>query len=152
MGGDLLQANAREQAADITRRQRDPEHQRDAGESQRHRALLLRMLRGGEFNGARLLSRKTVELMRQDHLPPGHPPIAPFNFGYGYGVSVVRSLAEKKDLCSVGEFGWGGAAGTNAWIDPAEDMVSMVMLQLYPSKGPLIDHRLKTLFTQAIVD
>jgi len=112
----------------------------------------LMLLRGGEWNGIRLLSRKTVELMRQDHLPPGHPPIVPFNFGYGYGVSVIRSLAEKKDLCSVGEFGWGGAAGTNAWIDPAEDMISMIMLQLYPSKGPFIDHRVKTLFTQAIVD
>ena len=65
---------------------------------------------------------------------------------------MIRSLAEKKDLCSVGEFGWGGAAGTNAWIDPVEEMVSMVMFQIYPSKISMIDHRVKTLFTQAIVD
>lgn len=112
----------------------------------------LMLLRGGELDGVRLLSRKTVELMRQDHLPPGHPAIEPFKFGYGYGVSVVRSLAEKQSLCSVGEFGWGGAAGTNAWIDPVEDMVSMVMLQISPSKVPMIDHRVKTLLTQAIAD
>ena len=112
----------------------------------------LMLLRGGEFNGVRLLCRKTVELMRQDHLPSGYPTIEPFNFGYGYGVAVIRSLAEKKDLCSVGEFGWGGAAGTNAWIDPVEEMVSMVMFQIYPSKISMIDHRVKTLFTQAIVD
>jgi len=111
----------------------------------------LMLLRGGELDGVRLLSPKTVELMRQDHLPPGHPPIEPYRFGYGYGVSVVRSLAEKQGLCSVGEFGWGGAAGTNCWIDPQEDMVSMVMYQLKPSQVPQIDHRIKTILTQAVV-
>jgi len=112
----------------------------------------LMLLKGGEFKGKRLLSRKTVELMRQDHLPPGHPAIEPFKFGYGYGVSVVRSLAEKQGIGSVGEFGWGGAACTNAWIDPAEDMISMVMAQLKGSKVPMIDHRIKVCLTQAIVD
>lgn len=111
----------------------------------------LMLLRGGELDGVRLLSRKTVELMRQDHLPPGQPAIEPFKIGYGYGVSVVRSLAERQNICSVGEFGWGGAAGTNTWIDPAEDMVSMVMFQLMETKVPFIDHRVKTVFTQAIV-
>ena len=112
----------------------------------------LMLLQNGEMDGHRLLSRKTVDLMRQDHLPPGHPAIEPFKFGYGYGVSVVRSLAEKQGISSVGEFGWGGAACTNAWIDPSEDMISMVMLQLKPSKVPYIDHRVKVAFTQAIND
>lgn len=111
----------------------------------------LMLLGGGALDGVRILSPKTVELMRQDHLPPGHAAIAPFNFAYGYGVSVVRNLAEKQNICSVGEFGWGGAAGTNAWIDPQEDMVSMVMYQLLPSKVPMIDHRVKTGLTQALV-
>jgi CubicO group peptidase (beta-lactamase class C family) len=112
----------------------------------------LMLLGDGSFEGKRLLSRKTVELMRQDHLPLGHPAIEPFKFGYGYGVSVVRSLSEKQGISSVGEFGWGGAAGTNAWIDPSEDLVSMVMFQLKPSKVPQIDHRIKTGLTQAIDD
>ena len=112
----------------------------------------LMLLRGGELDGVRLLSRKTVELMRQDHLPPGQPAIEPFKIGYGYGVSVVRSLAERQNICSVGEFGWGGAAGTNAWIDPVEDMVSMVMYQITTPKVPYIDHRVKTILTQAIAD
>jgi CubicO group peptidase (beta-lactamase class C family) len=112
----------------------------------------LMLLAGGELDGTRLLSRKTVELMRQDHLPPGHPAIEPYKFGYGYGVSVVRSLAEKQGITSVGEFGWGGAACTNAWIDPVEQMISMVMVQLRPSKVPMIDHRVKVALTQAIAD
>lgn len=111
----------------------------------------LMLLGGGSLDGVRVLSPKTVELMRQDHLPPGHPAIEPFKFGYGYGVSVVRSLAEKQNIGTVGEFGWGGAAGTNAWIDPAEEMVSMVMYQLKPAKVPMIDHRVKVGLTQAIV-
>jgi len=112
----------------------------------------LMLLGGGVLDGQRLLSPKTVELMRQDHLPPGHPAIAPYNISYGYGVSVVRSLAEKQGICSVGEFGWGGAAGTNAWIDPQEDMVSMVMFQIRGSLVPMIDHRVKVALTQAIID
>lgn len=122
-----------------------------AGTTADYLRFALMLLRGGELDGVRLLSPKTVELMRQDHLPPGHPPIMPFRFGYGYGVSVVRSLAEKQGLGSVGEFGWGGAAGTNCWIDPQEDMVSMVMYQLKPANVPMIDHRVKTILTQAIV-
>ena len=112
----------------------------------------LMLLNGGVLDGQRLLSRKTVELMRQDHLPPGHPAIEPYKISYGYGVSVIRSLSERQGICSVGEFGWGGAAGTNAWIDPQEDMVSMVMFQIRPSLVPMIDHRVKVAFTQAIVD
>jgi CubicO group peptidase (beta-lactamase class C family) len=83
----------------------------------------LMLLNGGVFRNQRLLSPKTVELMRQDHLPPGHPPIEPHKFGYGYGVSVLRRLAEKQGIGSVGEYGWGGYAGTNAWIDPQEEKI-----------------------------
>lgn len=112
----------------------------------------LMLLGNGQHDGVRILSRKTVELLRQDHLPPGHPAIEPFKFGYGYGVSVLRSLAEKQGIGSVGEFGWGGAAGTNAWIDPQENMISMVMLQLKPAKIPRLDHLIKIALTQAIAD
>jgi len=111
----------------------------------------LMLLGNGSLGGVSILSPKTVELMCQDHLPPGHPPVEPYKFRYGYGVSVVRSLAEKQNISSVGEFGWGGAAGTNTWIDPQEDMVSMVMFQITSSKVPMIDHRVKVAFTQSIV-
>lgn len=112
----------------------------------------LMLLGNGMFDGTRILSRKTVELMRQDHLPAGHPCIEPYKFGYGYGVSVVRSLAEKQGIASVGQFGWGGAATTNTWIDPQEDMISMVMTQLRPQKGISVDHTIKVAFYQAIDD
>jgi CubicO group peptidase (beta-lactamase class C family) len=112
----------------------------------------LMLLGGGALNGVRILSPKTVELMRQDHLPPGHPAIEPYKFGYGYGVSVLRSLTEKQGIGSVGEFGWGGAAGTNVWIDPQEDMVCLVMFQLRNPVIPMIDHRTKVALTASIID
>lgn len=90
----------------------------------------LMLLGDGTFAGTRILGRKTVELMRQDHLPPGHGPIEGFNFGFGLGVSVTRRLGELHELSSVGEFGWGGAACTQVFIDPAEDMITMIMPQL----------------------
>ena len=111
----------------------------------------LMLLNNGAFNGAQILGRKTMELMRQDHLPAGHPAIAPFRFGYGFGVSVLRSLAEKQGIGSVGEFGWGGAATTNAWIDPQEDMVCLVMMQLLPKTTHGLDKKLKDAMYQALV-
>jgi CubicO group peptidase (beta-lactamase class C family) len=112
----------------------------------------LMLLGRGEFGGARLLGRKSAELMTSDHLPPGHPPLDVNLRGYGLGVSVVRRLGETHQLASVGEFGWGGAACTQVWIDPTEQMVTMIMLQLRPrEKFPLMD-LFKHAAYQAIVD
>ncbi|HJP32031.1 MAG TPA: serine hydrolase domain-containing protein [Candidatus Latescibacteria bacterium] len=111
----------------------------------------LMLLNGGALDGQQLLSRKTVELMRQDHLPPGHPGIEPFKFGYGLGVSVLRSLGEKQGIGSVGEFGWGGAASTDMWIDPVENMVSLVMMQLRPPRRLGLTKKIKDAMYQALV-
>ena len=111
----------------------------------------LMLLGEGTFEGKHLLGRKTVELMRQDHLPPGHPPIQPFKFGYGLGVSVLRSLSEKQGIGSVGEYGWGGAASTHAWVDPAENMVSIVMMQLMPPRRLGMTEKVKDAVYQALI-
>ncbi len=112
----------------------------------------LMLLGEGEALGVRLLSRKTVELMTDDHLPPGHAALDVNRRGYGLGVSVVRRVGETQMLCSVGEFGWGGAACTQTWIDPAEEMITMVMLQHRPKeKYPLMDLVRQT-SVQAIID
>lgn len=55
----------------------------------------------------------------------------------------------KQDIGLAGEYGWGVGAGTNAWIEPAEDQVTMVMLQFKPSVIPFLDHRVKVALTQA---
>jgi CubicO group peptidase (beta-lactamase class C family) len=98
------------------------------------------LLGGGSLGPVRLLGRRTVTLMTADHLPNGHPALAVNGRGYGLGVSVVRRPGEARDLASIGEFGWGGAACTQVWIDPAEDLIALLMLQYRPrSRFPLMD-------------
>jgi CubicO group peptidase (beta-lactamase class C family) len=111
----------------------------------------LMLLNKGALGDTRLLGRKTVELMTSDHLPAGHPPLD-FGFGFGLGVSVARWLGELRQIGSVGEFGWGGAAATQVWIDPAEDMVTTIMLQLLPKEKFLLMDLVKQAVYQAIVE
>jgi CubicO group peptidase (beta-lactamase class C family) len=105
------------------------------------------MLDGGKLGGTRLLSRKSVELMTQDHL--GRIS-ADQSFGLGFGVDGVKSpLAE---LGSSGEYNWGGFFYTAFVIDPKEQMITIFMAQLHPTGGLNLDRLLHTLAYQAIID
>jgi CubicO group peptidase (beta-lactamase class C family) len=112
------------------------------------------LLNGGELDGVRILGRKTVELMTQNHLPPNIPSIAangPAATGYGLGVSVTLDTAALGRLGSVGTFGWGGAATTTFSVNPAEDMAIVIMGQVMPNDGDLLQ-RVETLVYQALID
>jgi CubicO group peptidase (beta-lactamase class C family) len=90
------------------------------------------LLNGGEFDGKRLLGRKTVEWMVQNHLPVGmHPNDEAWN-GFGLGGAVLINPGLSPRPGSVGKFGWGGAANTEWWIDPAEELNCILMLQYMP--------------------
>ena len=116
--------------------------------------------RGGELDGERLLSPKTVEFMTANHLGAaiegggsGEQPFrsAARGFGFGLGWGVVTDPIEARVLGSAGEHNWGGAAGTVFWIDPVEEMVVIGMIQLMGSPWPLRPE-LKVLANQAIVE
>jgi CubicO group peptidase (beta-lactamase class C family) len=112
------------------------------------------LLNGGELDGVRILGRKTVELMAQNHLPPNIPSIAangPHASGYGLGVSVTIDTAALGRLGSVGTFGWSGAATTTFNVNPAEDMAVVIMAQVLPNDADLMQ-RVETLIYQALVD
>jgi CubicO group peptidase (beta-lactamase class C family) len=112
------------------------------------------LLNGGELDGVRILGRKTVQLMSQNHLPPNIPSIAangPAATGYGLGVSVTLSTSALGRPGSVGSFGWGGAATTVFSVDPAEDMAIVIMGQMLPSDDDLL-RKVETLVYQALVD
>ena len=92
----------------------------------------LRLLRNqGRFEGARLVSRKTVEWMTADHLgripvrhdllPPGH--------GFGLGVAVRTAAGLAAQPGSVGQYFWSGIGGTYFLVDPAEDLFALLLLQ-----------------------
>jgi CubicO group peptidase (beta-lactamase class C family) len=112
------------------------------------------LLNGGELDGVRILGRKTVELMAQNHLPPNIPSIAangPAATGYGLGVSVTLDPAALGRPGSVGTFGWGGAATTTFSVNPEEDMAIVIMGQVMPNDGDLLQ-KVETLVYQALVD
>ena len=97
---------------------------------------------GGTLGGVRILGRKTVELMRQNHL--GRSALEDFRkahrngwefmagYGYGLGVKTLINLAESNGSGSLGEFSWAGAAGTLMLIDPVEKLSLVYMHQLLP--------------------
>lgn len=92
------------------------------------------LLNGGQLDGVRILSRKTVELMTRNHLQhlaDPHPFGAP-QLGFGLGVRVVTDLGKSHTLGSVGCFGWDGAATTNVQIDPKERTVALLLMQHVP--------------------
>lgn len=111
--------------------------------------FLQMLLNGGTFEGRRLLSRTTVELMTTDHL--GAIPFQP-GVGEGLGFSVVKDAGLRGQHGSVGEFGWGGAYHSTYWVDPREQLVVVYLTQLVPA-GDVDDFgRLRALVYQAISD
>ena len=111
------------------------------------------LLDGGELGGRRLLSRKTVELMASDAIGD-QPRAGNLGPGDGFGLTfrVNESPGRNGALGSVGEYSWGGAAGTRFWIDPKEDMVTLFMIQILPHEGLTYGSEFKTLAYQSIVD
>jgi CubicO group peptidase (beta-lactamase class C family) len=110
------------------------------------------LVNGGELDGVRILGTRTVDLMRQNHLPPNLPSIAGSSgMGYGLGVSVVMDQAALGRLTSVGSFGWSGAATTTFSVDPKEKLTYVIAAQLMPNDAALMQ-RVETLIYQAIVD
>ena len=119
----------------------------------------MRMLRGhGSLDDARILGRKSVELMTMNHLPGdladmGRPRFAEMPFagiGFGLGVSVLLDPARARILGSPGEYAWGGMASTAFWVDPAEDMMVLLLTQLMPSSAWPIRRELRVLTYQAL--
>ena len=83
---------------------------------------------GGQLNGKRLLSPKTVEMMRAVHVSdtlPGRQP----GEGYGLSVRVVNDHAKRGTLLSDGSYGWSGVYGTHFFVDPKEQVVGVLLVQ-----------------------
>lgn len=89
------------------------------------------ILNGGELDGVRLLSPITVNLMISNHT--GDLPIyvrGANAYGFGLGFSMVTDLAASRQTLTPGSFGWGGAWGTVFWVDPVEETVSVLLVQI----------------------
>jgi len=108
------------------------------------------LLNGGELDGVRILSPTTVELMNHNQMPRENPERGP-GVGFGLDFSVVLDAVEK-EYVSVGEYSWGGAAGTWFWIDPVEELIFVGMIQQAGSpRRPAVGSVARQLTYQAIV-
>lgn len=117
---------------------------------------------GGILDGARVIGRKTLEFMRLNHLPGNTdlPSLSVGGFsetpyegsGFGLGFSVKNDVAKSQTIGSLGEYGWGGMAGTAFFIDPVEELVVIFMTQLMPSSSYMIRQELRALVYAALVD
>jgi CubicO group peptidase (beta-lactamase class C family) len=92
------------------------------------------LLNDGEYDGTRLLGRKTVELMRSDHLGnlPHIGTTLPEYASFGLTFAIDPGPGKMPAPGSAGTYWWGGAAGTSFWIDPKEHMIGVFLIQILP--------------------
>ena len=112
--------------------------------------FLQMLLNGGELEGARLLSPKTIELILSDNLPAGVEMF--FNYGYGLGFSPLKDRIRGGRLTSTGTAGGGGVANTVFGLDRADDITWMVWAQALPCCQWKLNNMFETLVHQAIID
>jgi CubicO group peptidase (beta-lactamase class C family) len=93
--------------------------------------FLQMLLNGGTLDGTRYLSRKTIELMTADHLGTitGAPDLLLPGHGFGLGFAVRLHAGMSPSPGSVGLYFWGGLAGTTFWVDPAEQLFALMLIQ-----------------------
>ena len=113
--------------------------------------FLQMMLNGGTFDGNRILSRKSIELMTTDHLGSVSFP-SMGGTGFGLGFSIATDLGIRGQMGTLGEYGWGGAYHSTYWVDPNEELIVVYFSQLIPAQN-IDDHgKLRTQVYQAIID
>jgi CubicO group peptidase (beta-lactamase class C family) len=105
---------------------------------------------GGQLNGKRLLSPKTVELMSSVFVPDTVPGRGPGR-GYGLSVEVVSDPVAAGRRVSKGSFGWDGAYGTHFWVDPQEKLIGVMMIQT-DNPDRQVDRDFENAVMQAIVE
>jgi CubicO group peptidase (beta-lactamase class C family) len=102
--------------------------------------FLQMLMNGGELDGARIVSPASVRLMTVNHVGDLYAREYP-GMGFGFNVEVKLDPAvggwEVPALASPGAFGWGGAAYTRFWVDPAEHLIGVFMTQVRPTTGDL---------------
>ncbi len=117
-------------------------------------------LNGGELDGVRIVGRKTLDLMTQNHLPGGSDlatmsqslfsEATNAGVGFGLGFAVTQDVARTLVPGSVDEYYWGGMFSTAFFIDPVERLHMIFMTQLSPSNTYPIRRELKTMIYAAL--
>ena len=110
--------------------------------------FLQMMLNGGKYNGVRVLSPRTVELMTSGQLS--------FLFNgknnFGLGFEITSALDAARDVRGEGTFSWGGFFGTTYWADPKNHVVCLIMTQQNPNSHSEFEHRLEQVIYQSFTN
>jgi len=117
-------------------------------------ARFAQMLLGkGQCDGVRLLGPRTVEYMTADHIGniPARDSLVKPGEGFGLGFAVRLATGVNPLPGSVGTFYWSGMAGTNFFVDPAQDMVAVMMVQA-PNQRLWYRHQFRNLVYACLVD
>lgn len=112
--------------------------------------FLQMMMNGGELEGVRLLSRKTVETMTTNHI--GDLRSLWFGNKFSLGFGIYPDPGESGTLNSEGSYSWGGIFNTGFGVDPQEELIGIIMTQLYPNNQSDITAKFPVLAYQAIVN
>ncbi len=123
------------------------------------------LLNGGELEGVRILSPKTVALMTSDQLPPAterHSPVAlslnafgptpEMGTSFGLGFAVRTDAGRNPVPGSPGDFSWSGITGTYFWVDPKEKLVAVMMVQLPQARNVPYFRQTRTLVYQSLIN
>jgi CubicO group peptidase (beta-lactamase class C family) len=112
--------------------------------------FLQMLLNGGVYNGKRILSRRTVDMMTTNQI--GEVSYGGGQDKFGLGFSIIMAKSEGRTPANVGTFAWGGAFATSYWVDPKEKMVYLFYRQLQnTSKGEMVE-KFRAMVYQAIND
>lgn len=109
------------------------------------------LVNGGELDGKRILSPKTVQLMSMNHVGDLFRGLRGRDNGLGFGLTVYVTVDEANATRwrTAGSFGWAGAFGTITWSDPKEELIGVLMIQ---QSNDLVQNDFATAVMQAIVD
>jgi CubicO group peptidase (beta-lactamase class C family) len=111
------------------------------------------LLNGGELDGQRLLGRMTVDMMFANHITKDKTVyIRGLGYGFGLGAGVLIDPSKAPDALSPGTWSWGGADGTIFWIDPTEELIPIMMIQINPYSHFNIRPLFSVVASQAITD
>lgn len=112
------------------------------------------LLNGGELDGVRILTPETVRRITSNGLPG--PILAARGSGaMGWGLANVNVVIDPGNLsypAEAGEYGWDGTAGTIFWIDPAKELITILMTQSSPANPEGIRQRFKLLVEEALIE
>jgi CubicO group peptidase (beta-lactamase class C family) len=110
----------------------------------------LMLLNGGEFNGHRILGRKTIDMMTTNQI--GDLMVWEGGNKFGLGFEITTELGVAKIPGSVGSFKWGGIYSTEYLIDPKEDLVCLVYTNSLPNAFSKVTSYYRPLIYQALED